>query len=107
MSAHYTCLQGHSWPVEDGSDICPMCGARALAPPVASAFTEELPPPESPSRARLSPGLVVPEKAQQSESLAPAGRSPRGVGLAALVLVLLLAGAGLGWLVNSFFRDRD
>src|SRR5438552_13553937 len=104
MSAHYTCLQGHAWPVDEGCTVCPVCGARPLAPPSAIVEDEPLPPPER----LMTPRLDVPDQPVVSETRAARGWSTATVGtLAVMTVLLLFIAGGLGWIAIAARADAE
>jgi WD40 repeat protein len=98
MSAHYTCLQGHTWSVDEGTNVCPVCGARAPAPP--AAIVEDEPPP--PPGQLLTPRLDQPDVPTPAEPRPVEGWTTATVGLLALIAcLLLLVAVGFVWLTIS------
>jgi WD40 repeat protein len=80
----------------DGSNICPVCGARALAPS-AALMPEESSQPESPAERRTF------DPDEEPEASASAGSS-KAVWLLAILLLLATVGAG-GLGVLMFFAS--
>src|SRR5262245_23953975 len=102
MSAHRTCLQGHTWPMDDDSDVCPVCGTRPLGPATA-VVEDEL--PVSAAEKTLARHLIEPEVVTAAQPSAPQGWPGAALGAIAVLALLLLATAvGLGWLT---VRARD